>query len=249
MIGFDQQWPLPAVDLILADDEVHIWRASLSVPDARAGELARMLANDEKERAARFHFERDRRRFIAGRSALRTILGHYMQTDPASLQFHYGPQGKPSLANQSSRVHLNFNLAHSHELALLTFTRGREIGVDLEYVRPLHYLDQVAARFFSAHEYAELEKLPVSQRQTAFFNCWTRKEAYIKAIGEGLSMPLGDFDVSLTPGEAAALIDVQNQPLEAGRWAMHALQPAANYIAALAVEGHDWRLSCYQWPG
>ena len=249
MTPVELQWHLPDENLVLSDTDVHLWRASLILPDSRLHELRQLLSRDERERADRFHFERDRRRYIVARAALRTILGQYTALKPDSLRFRYGQQGKPFLADQPDGKVLNFNLAHSHELALFGFTRGREIGVDLEYVRPLPQLNQIAARFFSAQENAELESLPSSQQQIAFYNCWTRKEAYIKAIGEGLSMPLDAFDVSLLPGDRAALRRVKNDPAEAQRWSMHALTPAANYIAAFIVEGTGWPLSRWQWTG
>jgi len=249
MTAVENRWSTPVDNISLSNSDVHIWRASLNLPAARVDELAEVLSGDEQERAGRFHFERDRRRFIVARAALRTILGQYEQLEPGRLQFRYGPQGKPFLADQPEHNELRFNIAHSHELALLGFTRGRELGVDLEYIRPLKDLNQIAARFFSARENATLKKLPSSQKQVAFYTCWTRKEAYIKAIGEGLSMPLDAFDVSLGPDAPAALISVRDDPDEARRWSMQALQPAPNYIAAFIVEGRTWHLARWQWTG
>jgi 4'-phosphopantetheinyl transferase len=249
MTAVENRWSPPVDNISLSNSDVHIWRASLNLPGPRVDELARVLSADEQERAGRFHFERDRRRFIVARAALRTILGQYELLEPGRLRFRYGPQGKPFLVDQSERNGLKFNIAHSHELALLGFTRGRELGVDLEYIRPLKDLDQIAARFFSARENAVLKKLPSSQRQVAFYTCWTRKEAYIKAIGEGLSMPLDAFDVSLGPDAPAALISVRDDPDEALRWSMQALRPAPNYIAAFIVAGRTWHLARWQWTG
>lgn len=199
-------------------------------------------------RAELFHFEQDRKRFIVGRGVLRTILALYLGTEPSRLQFCYGPHGKPYLADRLGDATLRFNLAHSHELALYAFTRGREIGVDLEYIRYMPGVEQIAARFFSTRENAVLHALPTSQKQEAFFNCWTLKEAYIKAIGNGLAQPLDKFDVSLAPGEPARLLSVEGAPEEASRWSLKALTPAPGYVAALAVEGHDWRLTYWQFP-
>lgn len=238
--------PFPAT-LTLSNNEVHVWRAALDQPSSHMKTLARILSTDERKRAERFHFERDKRRFTIARGVLRTILGQYLGLEPSQLKFAYGPQGKPYLAEQYADKHLEFNLTHSHELALYAFTSGREIGIDLEYMRAMPDMKGVAARFFSAKENAVLDKIPTNQKVEAFFNCWTRKEAYIKARGEGLSMPLDEFDVSLSPGEPAALIRVRNDPQEATRWSLQALEPAPGYVGALAVKGQEWHLSCWHW--
>jgi 4'-phosphopantetheinyl transferase len=142
---------------------------------------------------------------------------------------------------------LRFNVSHSHGLALYAVTRRRKIGIDIERVRPISGPEQLAARFFSAGENAELCALPEHVKHEAFFNCWTRKEAYVKARGEGLSLPLNQFDVSLNPGEPARLLRVERDPQEAARWSLQGLTPAPGYVAALAVEGHGWRLACWEW--
>ena len=210
--------------------------------------MAKCLIEAERIRSESFHFERDRRHFIVARAVLRTILGRYLQIEPKRVQFSYGPHGKPELAERAGDGELRFNIAHSHELALYAFTRGREIGVDLEYLRNLPDAEQIAANFFSARENATLQALSTSQRQQAFFNCWTRKEAYIKAIGKGLSQPLDQFEVSLAPKAPASLLNVAGAPEEASRWSLKALTPAPGYAAALAVEGHRWRPTFWQFP-
>ncbi|MBN1891064.1 MAG: 4'-phosphopantetheinyl transferase superfamily protein [Thermoflexales bacterium] len=227
-------WCEPPAELSLTNDEVHVWRAALDPPADSVRQLAQTLSPDEGERAARFHFERDRRRFIAGRGVLRALLGRYLGLEPERVCFRYGPRGKPRLADVDDAP--RFNLAHSHELALYAFALDREIGVDLEHVRPMPDAGQIAARFFSPGENAAWLALPESQRLEAFFNCWTRKEAYLKACGDGLARPLDQFEVSLAPGEAAALLRVPGQEEEAARWWLHALEAADGYIAAMAVE-------------
>jgi 4'-phosphopantetheinyl transferase len=211
--------------------------------------LVETLAPDECLRAERFHFERDRRRFIVGRGVLRTILGRYLGLEPNHLQFCYGPRGKPALAGISTRPNawLCFNLAHSQNLALYAVTCERELGVDIECIHAIPDAEQIAARYFSAHENAGLRSLPANQKQEAFFNCWTRKEAYIKAIGDGLAQPLAEFDVALAPGEPARLLRIKDNAQAAARWSIQALTPAPGYVAALAVKGHDWQLKCWQW--
>ncbi len=236
----DGEWPEAAAIPPLNGDEVHVWRARLDQPADRLEVLRRTLAPDEVQRGERFHFERDRRHFAAGRGILRTLLGRYLGCDPRELQFSYNPQGKPTLAGEGAD--LRFNLAHSHGLALFAVCRGREVGVDLERIRPEFAGEPVARRFFSPREVAVLQTLPAERRHEAFFVCWTRKEAYLKATGKGLSLPLDCFDVTLAPGEPAALLATRHDPAEVQRWSMRALAPAQGYAGALAVEGRGWRL-------
>jgi 4'-phosphopantetheinyl transferase len=238
----DEGWPEVAAVPALADGEVHVWRTPLEQPADRLEDLRRTLAPDERQRAERFHFDKDRRHFVAGRGLLRTLLGRYLGRDPGSLQFAYNPQGKPMLAGEGGG--LRFNLAHSHGLALFAVSRGRELGVDLERIRPEFAGEPVAQRFFSPREVAALRALSGERRHEAFFVCWTRKEAYLKATGKGLSLPLDCFDVSLLPGEPAALLATRHDPTEVGRWSLRALAPAQGYAGALAVEGRGWRLRC-----
>ena len=143
---------------------------------------------------------------------------------------------------------IRFNLSHSHGVALYAVTRGREVGIDLEYIRSDLEVEQIAERFFSRREIATLRALPIDLRTDAFFLCWTRKETYLKARGEGLSLPLDQFDVSLIPGEPAALLSTHRGSHEALRWSLQELTPAPGYVAALGVEGHGWDLACRQWP-
>lgn len=231
----------------LSRNDVHIWWAMLDQTLPRVEQMTEILSQAERVRAGRFHFERDRRRFIIGRGTLRMLLSLYLDMEPDQLKFNYGAYGKPYLG-QAGDSGMKFNLAHSHELAVYAFALGREMGVDIEYVRHIPDIEQIAASFFSQRENAVLKSLPKDQKRDAFYNCWTRKEAYIKAIGEGLSHPLDQFDVSLTPGESAHLLKVAGDPEEASRWQLKALTPAPGYAAALAVEGHGWRLQAWQWP-
>jgi 4'-phosphopantetheinyl transferase len=243
-------WELPPPDracFTLPPGEVHVWRVPLAQPAWHVEQLAGMLAEDERQRAGRFRFEQHRQRFVVGRGALRTILGCYLDIEPEQVCFGYAARGKPHLQPEPEAGALYFNLAHSHELALCALSRDGPIGIDLEYALPLPDADQVAARFFSAAEQSAYRDLPPEQRQEAFYLCWTRKEAYIKATGEGLARSLSDFDVSLTPGEPARLLRVAGDPLEAARWSLATLWPAPSYVAALAVPGHGWRLTCWQY--
>ena len=232
---------------MLDNNEVHVWRASLDLTASHVQILQQTLAPDERARAERFYFQKDRAHFIVARGLLRVILGRYLDRPPDQLRFCYNSNGKPALAKEFNRDTLCFNLSHSHGLALFAVTRGRELGVDLERVRPHLADEQIAERFFSPREVAMLRALPTNMRTEAFFNCWTRKEAYIKARGEGLSFPLDQVDVSLAPGEPVALLSAKADPHEASRWSLQELAPGPSYAAALAVEGHDWRLRCWQW--
>jgi 4'-phosphopantetheinyl transferase len=205
---------------MLAADEVHVWRASLNSPQQRLQYLHGMLVAKERERAARFHFAHDRRNFIAARGLLREILSHYLQLSPHTLQFKYTARGKPYLTHDCGGQWLRFNVSHSGELALYAISRGRELGVDIEECRTDIEHRQIASNFFSKQEVASLHALPAHLQQEAFFLCWTRKEAYIKAIGEGLSLPLHSFDVSVTPGTPASLLAVRSNAQEAARWTL-----------------------------
>jgi 4'-phosphopantetheinyl transferase len=181
---------------------------------------------------------------------LRVILGGYLNRAPERLSFSYSSHGKPALAEESDRDAIRFSVSHSHGVALYAFTRGRDVGIDLERIRADLAVVEIAERFFSQQEVAMLRAFRTEEQRQAFFRCWTCKEAYIKARGEGLSLPLDRFDVALAPGgEPAAVLGTQRDPSEAARWSLLELDPGPGYVAALAVEGHGWRLTCWRWPG
>jgi 4'-phosphopantetheinyl transferase len=242
-------WQPTAEVPALTAEVVHVWRISLEVVETTLARLRESLADDECRRADRFHFEKDRRHFTAGRGALRSLLAGYLRLRPEDVRFSYTSYGKPLLADEHRASGVRFNLAHSHGLALLAVTLGREVGVDLEHVRGNIEGEQLAERFFSPCEIADLFALPPELRREAFFRCWTRKEAYIKANGQGLSLPLDQFDVTLRPGEPAALVATRPDPDEGRRWSMRGLAPGEGFVGALAVEGHTWRLWCGHWSG
>lgn len=236
-------WPKAPQQPNLPSDTAHLWLIDLAQPVAVLNHLRQSLSGDELARAKRFHFDQDRRNFIAARGALRHILSRYLARPPSVLRFSYSPHGKPALVDPASPA---FNLSHSGELALLAVSRAPTIGIDLEQLRPMPDAGQIAQRFFSPHENEVFQTIPAEQRDEAFFNCWTRKEAYIKAVGEGLSHPLDSFDVSLRPGEPAALLAVR-PPAATSDWALHAFQPAPAYVAALVTTNRDTRLVYWQW--
>jgi len=239
-------WCAPPENPKLDASEVHVWRASVDQPASRIHSLRHLLAPDELERADRFHFRRDRDNFIAARGMLRVILGRYLSARPGQLEFRHSAYGKPSLALDSGGAEVRFNLSHSHNLVLYAFTLGREVGIDLEYMRRQEGMDGIAERFFSAQEISALRALPAGLRLEAFYNCWTRKEAYIKAMGEGLSFPLDHFAVSIGSREEVLLLDVFGCPQENTRWSLRQLKPGEGYAAAIAVEGSDWHLRCWE---
>jgi 4'-phosphopantetheinyl transferase len=244
------EWERPPAQLTLEDDAVHVWRAELDVPDAEVHQLRQALDPAEISRARRFHFEKDRSRFIVARGLLRTILGSYLNLDPQILRFGYGGQGKPFLMeirdNANDASALRFNLSHSGGVALIAVTLNREPGIDLERIRPELATETIAEQFFSAQETAMLRALPADVQPEAFFNCWTRKEAYLKARADGLSFPLDQFSVSLIPGEPAALLSFLGEPDEIARWSLIHLNPGSDYVGALVVEGRRLRLRTFQ---
>jgi 4'-phosphopantetheinyl transferase len=237
----EPSWVSPTAHPDLPVGEVQVWRGSLDRPEVVVGRLERLLSADERTRADRFYAARDRERFIVGRGMLRTILGRYLGTEPERLVFHYGGRGKPSLG-EGAGSSIEFNLAHSQGLALLAVARGRRVGIDVEQVRALADADGIVDRFFSRREAEAYRALPAGGRPEAFFRCWTRKEAYIKAIGEGFSLPLERFAVTLGPEEPPQLIDVEGRPGEAGRWSLRDLAAGPGFAAAIAVEGSGWEL-------
>ena len=244
-----QAWSLPPDLQTLAGDEVQVWHVSLALSAAVIGTLRELLSPAEQARADRFHFKIDCERFTVARACLRIILGSYLQTDPAEIEFTYGEYGKPQLATVIEKSsQLKFNLAHSYSWALYAFTLGREIGVDIERIRPELASEEIAKRFFSPLEVELLRRVPSHIRHEAFFNCWTCKEAFLKAKGVGLSLPLNEFDVTLGPLTPAVLLRTRGDEGEALRWSLQTIDLRPGYVGAIAVEGHDWRLSCWR-PG
>jgi 4'-phosphopantetheinyl transferase len=231
----------------IADGEVHVWMAGLDLPAQRIAEYHRLLSNDEQARMERFRFLRDKHHHTVSRGLLRSILGSYLQMEPQALDFCYGAHGKPQLAQHCGGGSLTFNVSHSNNLALFAVTRGREVGVDVEYLRPDLPVLELSARFFSAREAALLAALPPGLRCEAFHTCWTRKEAYLKACGVGLMAPLDDADVGLSPNDDPALPKTNWPPRESTRWIIHALNPHPEYVASLAVLTPNCRIHCGLW--
>ena len=235
-------WQLPKALPALSKSEVHVWCVG-PLSANYLSHLAETLSADEREKAARFYFAKDREQFIRARGTLRAILSTYLDVTAGSLKFLYGTHGKPTLADSIVR----FNTSHSGEYILHAVTMGRELGVDLEHMRRNVEIETLAARYFSPAEKATIAALPTPEKRVAFFRCWTQKEAFLKAKGIGVSLPLDQFEVAVNPGEAAALLRTHYDPADAQRWSMLELHPAYNYAAALAVEGRDWQPSYWSW--
>ena len=242
--------PASADSFQLAHGEVHVWCASLDVPPGTSSRMYATLTPDERDRSARFRFGRDRQHFIVAHGVLRDLLGRYLETDAGRIRYVYNTCGKPRLAPElGSRI--TFNLSHSAGLALVAITADANVGVDLEYVRPQSDHAEIARRFFSRVEVEHLMALPNDLYAEAFFSCWTRKEAYLKACGEGLATPLDSFSVPLTidPSQTAAEFrPAATSIVRAKRWSFHTLRPASGYLGSLAIEGRGWRLIHRHWP-
>jgi 4'-phosphopantetheinyl transferase len=234
------------VTLKLKRNEIHVWTAWIK-SNSLAEQFRSILSKDENVRADRFYFQRDRDRFILARGFLRILLSHYLDLLPSQVEFNYGLYGKPFLDHGSNSENLQFNISHSGDLALFAFTKGIEIGVDVEQMRPEPVEDEVAERFFSDTEVSAFRSVPQCERQVAFFNCWTRKEAYIKAKGAGLSIKLDQFSVSLIPAEPPVLLQSSFDP-DPTRWQFHSFLPAPGYVAALAIPEVNCQVRSWQLP-
>jgi 4'-phosphopantetheinyl transferase len=222
------------LDALRATGEVQLWTVALDGETSQQDEYWKTLSEDERQRADRFRFERDRERFVRARGKLRSLLGEYLSQHPVDVRFTYGLQGKPGVEGD-----LQFNLAHSGGYALYAFSVGKAVGVDIEQLRPMDDAEALAERFFSPEECGDLMSVPVEQRNAAFFACWTRKEAFVKAVGAGLTLSLKSFRVSVLAGDQARLLRNDHE----GKWTLVDLRPPDEYRGAVAVQGGDCRLA------
>lgn len=239
-------WQLPPAKLILKKNEVHIWCSSVQLSSTHIESLANLLSSDEVIRMQRFHFADDQRRFIISRGLLRKLLGHYLGIDPKRIRFDHNKYGKPNLSRE---LNVNFNLSHSGEVVLHAIGYEKRIGIDVELIREDIPYDKITDYSFSESEKKSLSGLSDEKKIGAFFNCWTRKEAYIKAIGLGLSYPMSTFDVSVAPGAITKLIGNRLFPYEVDRWKLIDIEVSPEYAATLAVEGHYYQLKFWQYVG
>jgi 4'-phosphopantetheinyl transferase len=227
--------------------KVHVWAASLEVPTPILEAFENTLSSDERVRAAKFHFSEDRNRYIVARGWLRQLLGRYVSIPASAVEFVYGPKGKPALAGSTTSAELQFNMAHSEDLALVAVARGASVGIDLERVRALEDAGDLVERFFSSRENAQFKSLPDGQKPLAFFNLWTRKEAWLKATGEGIAHQLSTVEVSFAPGTSAQLLSVPCGFAASSNWTMCDLIPGPGFAGAVVVAGSGAETECRLW--
>jgi 4'-phosphopantetheinyl transferase len=255
MTRLDLSWSARPASLSLSETDVHLWYTPLDQSSTVVERFQHLLSNEERQRAERFYFAQDYEHFIVGRGMLRVLLGSYLRVPPAALKFQYGQYGKPVLVQPNTAEQLTFNVSHSQNLALYAIACNREVGVDVEYMRSLADAPGIAAQFFSPEERNALQALPEPQYQRGFYSCWTRKEAYIKALGKGLLQPLEMFTVPLTSDQNDQPLPIQNEQEDCSRWYLYDIPPPPlfpDYKAALVVERtqrHLYNILSWQQPG
>jgi 4'-phosphopantetheinyl transferase len=242
----DILWPLPPDPCPLAATEVHVWAARLDPNLNALARLAKILSTEEQARASRFRFDRHRNRFITARGVLRSLLAKYLDCAPDRLDFGYGPNGKPALAGGLADSALFFNLAHSEDLALIAVTQLGQIGVDVEQIRTVTDANELVERFFSPRESALFHTLPANQKDLAFFNLWTRKEAWLKATGEGIAHSLSQVEVTFLPGEPARILALPGGSGPRCDWALRELIPATGFVGAVALPDVQFSILSFQ---
>ncbi len=236
-------WLKPPDKFVLNKNETHIWCADLNRSDLAEKDFTKVLSRDESERASKFRFSVDCKRFIARRGILRLLVGEYIKMSPEKVVFQYGEQGKPFVSGNSA---FHFNLSHSENIILFAFTEEHELGIDVEYTNRMIELKEIATRFFSPNETKVLLNLSEKHQPKGFFNCWTRKEAFIKAVGQGLSFPLDEFEVSLKPSDEARLIATHWNPDDVDKWSLRSFEPAEKFVGAIAVKGKISEIKFYK---
>jgi 4'-phosphopantetheinyl transferase len=240
------RWCEPPEILAPGQSEIHVWKINLATPAAVA-RLEIFLSAEEREQAARFHFVADKRRFTVRRAVRRQLLAACLEKKPEAVHIRLSSHGQPAIVGQEGAGGLRFSCSHSADWGLVAIASGIELGVDLEQHRPLADAEGLARTYFSDAEIRELAGLPESLKTAGFFNCWTRKEAFVKAIGLGLAFPLNRFSVSLAPGQPAVLLDVAEDCGPAKKWTMVSLEPSADYSSALVFEGKAAPVKFFQW--
>ena len=238
-------WPPPSACLQVGADEVQVWVVALDLPANETARLERLLSGEERQRANQFKLPHLRERYTVARATLRRILGSHLDCDPAILEFEYTPRGKPFLAGHAAG-HLHFNLAHSAELALIAVTQLAPLGVDVEHVRPMPEALGIAERFFSERELEVLQGLATEARDAAFFSLWTRKEAWLKATGEGISESLAKVEMAFLPNETPRVLAIAGDAGAAADWSLLPLSPTAGFVGALAIPHREVRLKCWR---
>jgi 4'-phosphopantetheinyl transferase len=242
-------WNTPPAQLLLLSRDVHIWRASLDLPGKSVQELKGLLSSDEMRRAENFRFDRDRSLFVAARGILRLILASYLSIEPSAIRFCYEKEGKPRLQNDLGNEGIQFNLTHSEGLGLYVFARGHEAGIDVEHVREISEMEQIVEQFFLVRERVYFSALPACVKRETFFKWWARKEAYMKATGEGLLSPLDRCDALLIEEISGNPSKISRDVHEGPQWSMWDVRPAEEFAGAVVVEGEGWNVRYWQWPG
>lgn len=240
-------WSSPPFRFRLEKSKIHIWRADVRPSAPLLYRLKSTLCSDEVAAAQRFSFQKDQDRYITTRGVLRMLLGLYLRIDPRNVRFGYGPRGKPLLEGPSQDKNICFNISHSGDLALFAFSRNREVGVDVERIRDDISDEEISKRFFSAGERSRLRITPTQLQVQEFFRYWTCKEAYIKARGEGLHLPLNQFEVLIVPGDRLAKVRTEEESAADSQWYAQTLAPGAGYAGAVVAQGRAWECVCWDW--
>ncbi|MCJ7632759.1 4'-phosphopantetheinyl transferase superfamily protein [Candidatus Bathyarchaeota archaeon] len=247
LMPFQDSWPRPTLPIRLLEDDIHIWRFEFMQLERYVARLAKIISEEELSRAADFYSIEYRKRFIVRRGVVRTILSFYLNTEPSQLEFSHNHYGKPHLTeNVPFEQTLQFSLTHSLDLSLCAVTMGRNVGVDLEYVQNTPDIEEVASRFFSKRENAMIRALPKDRRARAFYEIWTQKEAYVKAIGTGLAAVFDEPDAELSQTQDKPLALKNYEKTDESLWSIISITPAPNYTATAIAEGDDLCLHIFQ---
>ncbi len=232
-------------NLVLEGSDIHLWWSKFAAESAGDDKFWALLSGAEHERADRFRFAVHRKRFVICRGMLRKLLSAYKGIPPDSLQFSYNRYGKPELQTPVAAEPLHFNVSHSDQTIVIALTRAAPLGVDVEYMRRKTDYRNIAKRFFATAEWEDLCNVPQALRRRAFYNCWTRKEAYIKALGSGLSTSLNSFVVTLRPEHAPRVVLVDGDPRQAKDWSLYHFNPDPDTVGALAIKHPNCRLEVH----
>lgn len=230
--------------MVLGEKEIHVWRINFNAQLKAQRFFHDLLNPDEKDRVSKFRFAKDKRKFNISRGVLRILVGEYLEMDPQKVTFRYEKYGKPQLQHETR---MKFNVSHSGDMAIIGFVKDYDIGVDIEHVKNDFNVLDLAENFFSRHEIEMLRTIPPKEQPLAFYRCWTRKEAFIKAEGSGLSFPLHEFTVSMTKDNEAKLEHTDWNPDAKHQWSMFSFKPAQNYIAALAINDSATSFKVFDW--
>jgi 4'-phosphopantetheinyl transferase len=222
--------------LVLADGEVHLWQVFTQTFQSRGPKLNQLLSGEESDQLKRFYFEKDRTRFAVAHGTLRILAGRYLNIPPRLVNFRKQSNGKPELAEYRTAESFSFNLSHSHQLVVLAFSRYPNLGVDVEYIRPMPDFQQIADCYFHENERAAFQSVPLCKREKAFFDYWTRKEAFVKATGEGLSRPLNSFFTSIGSVKQGGMLGIGGERIITADWNLLSFTPAWDYTGAVAFE-------------